>query len=111
AGDGLLIEQAGLHRCRPSRQGRPELGGRDARRVGTELLDRWVEPGPAQPARIDQHEVGTVGEPEREPGEPVVTLGPPPLPVVATVDLVTRAVTEDDPAGHAKVDAEHRPGL
>ena len=108
AGDGLLIKQPCLDRCRAPGEHGPELRRRDRLGVRPELLDGRVETNPAEAARVDEQQRAAVGERQAEAGEPVVSARPAAFPVVAAVDLVTAPVRDHDLAGHAEMDSERR---
>ena len=105
-GDPVLVQQMGLDRGGSGGHGRPELGRGDPLRVRAERFDRRIEPHPAQPPGIDQHQPAPVRERQREPGPPVVARFPAALPVVAAVDLGPARIGDDDLARHPQVDPE-----
>ncbi len=105
-GDPVLVQQMGLDRGRSGGHGRPELGRGDPLRVRAQRLDRRVEPHPAQPPGVDQHQPAPIRERQREAG-PAVVAGPAAaLPVVAAVDLGPAGVGDDDLARHPEVDPQ-----
>src|SRR3954454_17086354 len=112
AGDRVLVEQTGLHRCPGAAQELTELGQADLPRVGAEGVDVRVEADPAEPPLVEEPQRAAVGEDQREPVplwlDRVAGPRDPAADVVAALVVVAPLPADVDPAAHAQVDAQDR---
>ena len=100
AGEDRLVHDPRLDRHAAAGDAGAEVLARDLGRVGAEALDRRLEPHASQAAAVAQRHRAAVLERDRE-AVPAVAVDPGPR-------VAGLVAVDDDPPGHAEVDAERR---